>query len=612
MNRKVYDKVIFVGAGPGDIELISIRGQKAIANADVILYAGSLIPSQMLDFARENSPRYNTARMPLEEQLDIMIHAVRAGKQVVRLHTGDPSVYGALDEQIRALKKAGIPFEIIPGISSVFAAAAALGLEFTLPEITQTLMLTRVSGKTPVPELEKLRSLAKHRSSMVIFLSTGLIETVVQEILSAGYDKQTPIAVVYRASWPDQRIIRSTLADITDQLNELEITHQSLIILSPVLENERQNVSHLYGSHQVQSTKRDESSILVLTEPAYQMGLKLIQKLPDTKLFVPEKLLSQQKKHSNVIGFQHGIRQIMQEAFMQYSSLICIMASGIVVREIAPLVSSKHSDPAVIVMDAYGKHIVSLLSGHEGGANELAKKIAGITGGSAVITTASDTESIPALDVLAKENGWKINEHSNLAGVIAALVNHEPVSFFNADHLLLPAGIHEIPWYDDSPNASQGSNQAFVQFGFRSIPKEQFETRYPGVFLHPPVLVVGIGCNRGTSQEEILAAIRETFINFNLSLESAASIATVTEKAEEAGLMAAAEILQLPLEIFSHAQIMQVKNIPTPSDYAMKALGVPGVAEPCAMLAAGTRDLIVKKQKFANVTVAVALKGAVQ
>jgi precorrin-4 C11-methyltransferase len=609
MNAQSAGKVIFIGAGPGDVELISVRGQKAIANADVILYAGSLIAPQILDYAGEDIPRHNTARMPLDQQLGIMIPAVQAGKQVVRLHTGDPSVYGAIDEQIQALKEADIPFEIIPGISSVFAAAAALGLEFTLPEITQTLILTRVSGKTPVPELENLRALAKHRNSMAIFLSTGLIETVVQELLAADYVEQTPIAVVYRASWPDQRIIRGTLASIAKQLNEFEITHQSLIILSPALENERKNVSHLYGSHQKHARKRNGSAILVLTEPAYQMGLKLVQELPDAKLFVPDKLLSQQDTQTNIVGFQHGIRQIMQEIFLQYESLICIMASGIVVREIAPLVSSKHHDPGVIVMDAYGKHIISLLSGHEGGANELAQQIAGITGGTPVITTASDNENLPALDVIAKKNHWKIDKRSNLAGVMAALVNKETIALYNEENIVSTPELAKFPFISTESN---NNFEALIHIGFHKIDNIQITENIPFVIYYPPVLTVGIGCNRGTSAEEILEAIEYTFAKHHLALESIACLASVTEKADEAGLLSASDTLQLPLEIFTHTQILEIKNIPTPSDYAMKALGIPGVAEPCAMLAAESDALIVKKQKYANVTVAVALKGAAQ
>ncbi len=164
--------------------------------------------------------------MKLDSQIDLMAAAVRQGKTVARLHTGDPSIFGAIDEQMRRLELEGIGYEVIPGVSSVFAAAAALGLEFTLPNITQTLILTRMDGRTPVPDREKLRSLAAHGCSLAVFLSTGMIASVVEELREAGYAPSTPIAVVYRASWPDEISVRGTLADIAGKLEDHELTHR--------------------------------------------------------------------------------------------------------------------------------------------------------------------------------------------------------------------------------------------------------------------------------------------------------------------------------------------------------------------------------------------------
>ncbi|MGQ9890170.1 MAG: precorrin-4 C(11)-methyltransferase, partial [Aggregatilineales bacterium] len=227
--------VYFIGAGPGDPELLTIKAQQLIAEADVILYAGSLVNPAVLRYARPDAEIHNTAALPLSEQAALMTDAAGRGKIVARLHTGDPTIFGALAEQMAALDAAGTPYAIVPGISSAFAAAAALGIEYTLPEETQTLILTRLGRKMPVPTAEALAGLAAHRSSMAIFLSIGMIAEVVDALYAAGYLADTPVAVVFRASWPDEQIVRGILADIAERVRRAELTHQGLIIVSPAL-----------------------------------------------------------------------------------------------------------------------------------------------------------------------------------------------------------------------------------------------------------------------------------------------------------------------------------------------------------------------------------------
>jgi precorrin-4/cobalt-precorrin-4 C11-methyltransferase len=227
--------VLFVGAGPGDPELITVKGRNALAAADLVVYAGSLVPEELLVWAQPGTPAINSASMPLEEIVAVMAEAQRNGKRVVRLHTGDPSLYGAVFEQMTALRRLGIPSTVIPGVTAAFAAAAALGIEYTLPEVAQTLILTRVAGRTPVPAAENLASLAAHRTSMAIYLSMGQIEEAAAALAEA-YGAQAACAVVYRASQKGEKVIRTRLSELVEAVRAERITRQALIIVGRVLE----------------------------------------------------------------------------------------------------------------------------------------------------------------------------------------------------------------------------------------------------------------------------------------------------------------------------------------------------------------------------------------
>ncbi|WP_405741012.1 precorrin-4 C(11)-methyltransferase, partial [Anaerovibrio slackiae] len=195
-------KVFIVGAGPGDPELITVKGQKLLSEADIIIYAGSLVNPALLDYAKEGCEIHNSASMTLPQVIEVIKNGVAQDKMVVRLHTGDPSIYGAIQEQMDALDKLGIEYKVVPGVSSFLATAAALKQEYTLPGISQTVIITRNEGRTPVPDREKLRSLAEHQATMCIFLSITMLDKVVEELIAGGYEPDTPIAIVQRASWP--------------------------------------------------------------------------------------------------------------------------------------------------------------------------------------------------------------------------------------------------------------------------------------------------------------------------------------------------------------------------------------------------------------------------
>ena len=242
-NNSPRHPVLFVGAGPGDPELITVKGQKALMAADVVIYTGSLVPEALLKWTRSGTDRISSAGMHLEEIVTLVEEGFRTGKRVVRLHTGDPSLYGAIFEQMAALQHRSIPCRIIPGVTAAFAAAASMGIEYTLPEVCQTLILTRMGGRTPVPESEHLDLLASHKSSMAIYLSAGLAESVAG-ILKKHYGAKADCVVAYRVSQPQEKIVRTTLDRLPATMQKEKISRQALIIVGGVLAVQPSSMQH--------------------------------------------------------------------------------------------------------------------------------------------------------------------------------------------------------------------------------------------------------------------------------------------------------------------------------------------------------------------------------
>ncbi len=225
-------KVYFIGAGPGDPGLITIKGRELIDKADAVIYAGSLVNPELLQDIKAET--HNSATMTLDETTGIIAAAVAAGKTVVRLHSGDTSFYSAISEQIERLRELDVEFEVVPGVSSAMAGAAALGQELTIPEISQTVIFTRIEGRTPVPDAERLSELAGHRATMVIFLSAGMIEKVRDELVR-GYPEDTPVAIIEKATWPEQRVVRGKLGDIVRLVQDAGIKKTALIYVGEAL-----------------------------------------------------------------------------------------------------------------------------------------------------------------------------------------------------------------------------------------------------------------------------------------------------------------------------------------------------------------------------------------
>lgn len=236
----------FVGAGSGAADLITLRGKQQLEEADIIIYAGSLVNPDLLKYAKDGCEIFNSAKMTLEEVLEVMIRGTKEDKQIVRLHTGDPCLYGAIREQMDVLDEEGIPYDYTPGVSSFCGAASALNLEYTLPDISQSVIITRMAGRTPVPEKESIESFAAHNATMLIFLSTGLLEELSERLIAGGYTADTPAAIVYKATWDDEKSFICTVGTLAETARKNNITKTALMIIGNVVGCTNYDRSKLY------------------------------------------------------------------------------------------------------------------------------------------------------------------------------------------------------------------------------------------------------------------------------------------------------------------------------------------------------------------------------
>ena len=238
--------ITFVGAGPGAEDLITVRGQRLLKEADIVIYAGSLVNPGLLKLCKESCEKYNSAKMTLEEVLEVMVKGHGDGKEIIRLHTGDPCLYGAIREQMDILDEKGIPYDSCPGVSAFCGAASALNLEYTLPDISQSVIITRMEGRTPVPAKESIQSFAAHNATMVIFLSTGMLEELSRRLVEGGYREDTPAAIVYKATWPDEKKFICTVGTLAQTAKENKITKTALMLVGDAVNAASYDRSKLY------------------------------------------------------------------------------------------------------------------------------------------------------------------------------------------------------------------------------------------------------------------------------------------------------------------------------------------------------------------------------
>ncbi len=615
-------QVYFVGAGPGDPELITVRGRRVIQEADLVLYAGSLVPPEVVACARPEARVIDSAPMTLDETHALICEAVRAGGTVARVHTGDPSLYGAMREQMLLLEQDGIACGIIPGVTSAFAAAAAAGVSFTLPERTQSLILTRMAGRTPVPDGERLKEMARHQASMAVYLSAGDPEGLVRELRLGGYPGSTPVVVACRVGWPDERIFKATIDSVSEIVSREKITRQAVFLILPGQDHEAvpsrlysPDFHHGFREKRPCSTLEAEpppedksfkdakagTAVYGLTPQGAETASTLAHALRG-KLFLPESLAAAH----GAIPFC-SLVETVSETFDRYGNHVFVAAAGIVVRAVAPLIRSKDRDPAVVVLDSDGRFAVSLLSGHLGGANRLAREVARITGGDPVITTATDTAGLISWDLVAVERNMAIANPEAVKTLNMAMLNGQHVSVFDPEGRLGLESSPGIRRVDPSIKAATSSPDAgpsvTVTWKFRPETPTT-ET----LVLHPRCLVAGVGCNRGTSSREILGLIESAFSTHGLSPASLCGLASIEAKQDEAGILEAAELLGVDIT-FYQAEGLRDLQVPNPSDLVKRHIGVKSVCEAAALKRAGGGRLLVQKTRSRNATLAIALEG---
>jgi precorrin-4 C11-methyltransferase len=608
---KKTGRVFFVGAGPGDPELLTVKGQRLLSRADVIIYAGSLVNPAVLSCAKKNVRTLDSASMTLQEITAEMVRAARHGNLVVRLHSGEPSLYGAIAEQMDILRKKNVPYAVVPGVTAAFAAAAALRKEFTVPGFSQTLIITRRAGRTPVPEKEALAALAAHRASMAIYLSTGMLDDTTRELVAGGYPEDTPAAVVYRASWPDETVVRGTLATIAAKVKQINIKRQALILVGDAVGENKGERSKLYaedfshGYRRQKQKKRTGTAVIAVTKDGAKIGKKIADSISGARLFLPAAMKDARRGRTNIIYYT-SLQETMRAVFSSCAQIICIMAAGIAVRMIAPCVASKWDDPAVAVLDDQGKNIISLLSGHWGGANKLARDLAHMLNARCVITTASDTREMPALDVIIQQLGCGEFSKEELKKVQAAMIAGNPVGFYPAELRLLPGmeGHGNLFFYDCPEELFASGCRAGILFSHDRIVPAKKTGHF--LFIHPRDLAAGIGCNRGVTARDMQAAVEKQFRKIKLPFAALHCIATIAEKRHEQGLLRFARSNGLPLRFYNAAQLNSIVIPSAESVHARRALGVQGVAEPAALLAAQGGELLMKKVKLGGLTLALA------
>lgn len=662
--------VHFVGAGPGACDLITVRGMNRIKEADVIIYAGSLVNPELLSYAKLDCEIYNSAHMTLEDVVSVMREAEEAGKVTVRLHTGDPSVYGAIREQMDLLDEYGIAYDVCPGVSAVFGAAASLACEYTLPDVTQTLILTRAEGKTPVPEKENLRSLAAHRASLVLYLSSGLARKVRQDLLLGGYAEDTPVAVVYKATWPEEKIIRTTLAKLPEDMEAAGISKTALIIVSPALGSVYEK-SRLYdaafateyrGATEIAFPAGIRRVLLVTCSVrGYATMQKLAKKLEN--ISGAEIITKVKCEALPEVSMKGTVRACVDAYFEQVDAIVFVTASGIAVRSVAEHLTHKSKDPAIVCMDECGKHAISLVSGHAGGANALTQMLADVMWATPVITTATDVEGRFSVDDYARKHNLVVTDWAKAKAISAEVLatGAKPVWVDEAAgsqeeekneceicKVQKSTGIdgceNRIDGCENEVNGCKNridgcknridgcenkvdgcENEIDVQklqIGSHQvvITPQDVSVDAQTLQLIPRCIVAGIGCKKGTSVDKIEHAVQDAFAKAGLRMEALCAVASIDLKKNEVGLLEFCETRKVPFKTYAAEELRAVPGIYSASEFVSGVTGVDNVCERSAVKYASEHatnqgepllgrqakhgELLLRKQAYGGVTVA--------
>ncbi len=637
--------VYIVGAGPGAPDLIAVRGRDIIEQADLILYADSLVELSVASLAKKaDAEIIPSSGLHLGQMVDLMVTAAKAGKVVARVHSGDPALYGATHEQMALLDDANVTYEIIPGITAAFAAAAQLGVELTIPDVVQTIILTRTAGRTTMPEGEELKGLAAPGSSLAIYLSITRIKKVIEDLIaSGGYTAETPVAVFHKVTWPDESHVVGTLGDIAAKVRKAGYTKHALILVSPALDPalkgaERRTSSHLYDksyTHRFRKaedakrskekqeaagavsgvvqgekhlgSKRAGTLVLGVTRNGSALAASVARSL-NADVKVPEKFAG-----DGVATYAGSVVNAIRSAWATYANFVLVMPSGVAVRAISPLLRDKVSDPAVVCLDEQGQFVIPLVGGHRAGANALATEISTLTSGHAAITTASDVQDKPAIDMLGKAAGWALDTDNAVTHVSACLVNEDQIGVYVdpllGDQSAVLGDLLAQPNVLSVPNLDELDIDTYIGgiiITPQAISDHHQHLLQKSVLYRPATLVVGMGCKRDVPVADLRAALTQTLAENGLVAQSIKTLVSVDVKADEVGLIALAEELGVPFQCVPSPEIAAIDPTGLSASAAQDKLDLPGVSEPAALIVSGGQ-LIVKKQSFSNCTVAIAL-----
>ena len=602
--------VEFVGAGPGAEDLITVRGLRALEQADLVVYAGSLVNPAHLKACKADCTCLDSASMNLGEQIEAMSDAALTGKRVVRLHTGDPAMYGAINEQIRGLAQKGVAASIIPGVSSVFAAAAALGCELTSPDVSQSVVLTRTPGRTPMPQGEDAAAFARTGAMLVFFLSTGKVGELMRHLMEqGGLAEGNPAAIVYRASWPDERILRGTVGDIARQAEEAGLGRQALVIVGRALGANGTasrlydaDFSHGYRNRLVSEDFDGRCALYAFTDK----GLTRAREIA-AGLGLPTVL------HSTHPSGAEGIVHIPAQDFdsrlaanwAQFDAHIFIGATGIPFRKAAPLLRDKNIDPAVLACPESGSHVIALTSGHFGGTNRLARRIARITGGQAVIGSPADVNSLPAFDEAAAQEHARILNPEAVRALNAALLDGSPIAFCGTRAVFERhfASTGQVAFFENPQDVTCG--HAVLWDSENTLPEEVLY-----LDVSSRAFVLGVGCRRGVKPQELRLVAERYLSEFGLNAENIAGIATCTVKEDEPAILGLGEAWQVPVA-FHSAEELDAVPVSAPSEKVREKVGTASVCEAACLLSAGYGSipqpaLYAPKSAFGDVTLALA------
>jgi len=605
--------IYFIGAGPGDPDLITVKAREILERADAVLYTGSLVPRKVIDWAKSADVIEDSQTMNYEQIFAFL--KKHSDKTVARVHTGDPSLFSTIAKQIGFLRREGIAYEVVPGVTAAFGAAASLGIEYTVPGVSQTLILSRVEGRTPQPEaLENI--LACKDSSLVFYLSIAQIERLVSEALKLGYRPTTPCWVVERATWSEERVYRGTLEDIAKKVSHIKGV--ALIMLGDFLYQEEAFESHLYAKSQTDATngagraslpqrsnelsslqneagpgfRAKKISIITINTPSFEAAKRLRSFLGEFQVKIYAKGATPGDEEG-IVPYE-DLESALVRAWRESDAVIPIVALGAVVRKIAPLLRDKRSDPAVVALNLQLNRIVPLLGGHLGGANELAclleKRLPEAVN---FITTATDQTGTLSFEMLARRRNWRIENLERLANISNRLLNKEAVKVATY-----------APIFESIEEREHLRRVGFDEIDANTVVIAPVETE--ALWLIPEISI-GIGCNRGTEKQ----VIREAFYRFlegrKLKRSDVRALASFEAKRDEAGLLEFAEEEGLELRFFGKSEIEALEGEFSASR-AGEFFGLKGVAEPAAVLASRYRELVFKKEVyFRSVTIAAAV-----